>query len=211
MIPSRGVTTPQWEPESQSFVLTFTALSRQGVAIWGSKIPELSDAEARVLGCLMEKAATTPEHYPLSLNALVNACNQSTNRDPVVHYDDDTVEAALTTLPEDLDLAIARTQLPARGSWWWAIFAILAVSGFLVIWGLLKYLKRHDFKVFMLYRLAVAGHITQRPAGRRRWAGTSPSAGVAARCVTIIIRAATGTVRSAAATSVRPPSTSGSA
>ncbi|HEX5613695.1 MAG TPA: aldehyde dehydrogenase family protein [Acidimicrobiia bacterium] len=63
-------------------------------------VPALSATEARVLGCLMEKAATTPEHYPLSLNAVVTACNQSTNRDPVVHYDDDTAEAALTSLRE---------------------------------------------------------------------------------------------------------------
>ena len=63
-------------------------------------VPELGAAEARVLGCLMEKAATTPEHYLLSLNAVVTACNQSTNRDPVVHYDDDTVESALTALRE---------------------------------------------------------------------------------------------------------------
>lgn len=63
-------------------------------------VPQLDAEEARVLGCLMEKAATTPEHYPLSLNALVAACNQSTNRDPVVRYDDDTAEAALTRLRE---------------------------------------------------------------------------------------------------------------
>jgi acyl-CoA reductase-like NAD-dependent aldehyde dehydrogenase len=58
----------------------------------------LSPEEARVLGCLMEKAVTTPDSYPLSLNALVAACNQSTNRDPVVQYDDATVERALEVL-----------------------------------------------------------------------------------------------------------------
>src|SRR5580765_5593799 len=61
---------------------------------------QLDAAEARVLGSLMEKEATTPEYYPLSLNALVNACNQKSNRDPVVSYDDDTVEQALATLRE---------------------------------------------------------------------------------------------------------------
>jgi len=48
----------------------------------------------------MEKEATTPEYYPLSLNALVNACNQKSNRDPVVDYDDDTVADALASLRE---------------------------------------------------------------------------------------------------------------
>jgi acyl-CoA reductase-like NAD-dependent aldehyde dehydrogenase len=59
-----------------------------------------SAEEARVLGCLMEKAVTTPDHYPLSVNALLNACNQSTNREPVVQYDETTVERALETLRE---------------------------------------------------------------------------------------------------------------
>lgn len=55
-------------------------------------------AEARVLGAMMEKEVATPEYYPLSLNALVNACNQKTNREPVVSYDEDTVEEALQGL-----------------------------------------------------------------------------------------------------------------
>jgi hypothetical protein len=54
--------------------------------------------EARVLGALIEKEATTPEYYPLSLNALVNACNQKSNRHPVVDYDDETVSDALDRL-----------------------------------------------------------------------------------------------------------------
>ena len=58
----------------------------------------LTEAEVRVLGTLIEKEATTPEYYPLSLNALVNGCNQKSNRDPVVSYDSDTVEAALEGL-----------------------------------------------------------------------------------------------------------------
>jgi uncharacterized protein YceH (UPF0502 family) len=60
----------------------------------------LDAVEARVLGSLLEKEIATPEYYPLSLNALVNACNQKSNRDPVVQYDDDTVEAALDRLRE---------------------------------------------------------------------------------------------------------------
>ena len=51
--------------------------------------------EIRVLGCLIEKQQTTPDQYPLSLNALRLACNQSTNRDPVVDYDERTIKAAL--------------------------------------------------------------------------------------------------------------------
>lgn len=59
---------------------------------------QISAEAARVLGCLIEKARTTPDQYPLSLNALVNACNQTTNRWPVVRYDERTVEAALDEL-----------------------------------------------------------------------------------------------------------------
>ena len=51
----------------------------------------LNDQEARILGCLMEKAMATPEYYPLSLAALTNACNQKTNRDPVVNWSQQTV------------------------------------------------------------------------------------------------------------------------
>jgi uncharacterized protein len=54
--------------------------------------------EIRVLGCLVEKQRTTPDVYPLSLNALRLACNQSTNRDPVVEYDEATIRAALERL-----------------------------------------------------------------------------------------------------------------
>jgi acyl-CoA reductase-like NAD-dependent aldehyde dehydrogenase len=61
---------------------------------------ELTEEEARVLGCLMEKAVTTPDNYPLSVNALISACNQSTNRDPVVSYSESTVEHALEGLRE---------------------------------------------------------------------------------------------------------------
>jgi uncharacterized protein len=58
----------------------------------------LDSVEVRVLGALMEKETTTPEYYPLSLNALVNACNQKSNRDPVVEYDGETVLDALERL-----------------------------------------------------------------------------------------------------------------
>jgi len=64
----------------------------------------LSPAETRVLGALIEKEVTTPEYYPLSLNALINACNQRSNREPVMNLDEEAVRQALHGL-EDLHLA----------------------------------------------------------------------------------------------------------
>lgn len=61
---------------------------------------ELTTEEQRVLGSLLEKAATTPENYPLTMNALIAACNQTSNRDPVVSYREATVTTALTSLRE---------------------------------------------------------------------------------------------------------------
>jgi uncharacterized protein YceH (UPF0502 family) len=58
----------------------------------------LSDIEVRVLGALIEKDITTPDYYPLSLNALVNACNQKNNRDPVMALDEEAVRGALDSL-----------------------------------------------------------------------------------------------------------------
>ncbi len=71
---------------------------------------KLTEAEVRVLGSLIEKDITTPEYYPLSLNALVNACNQKTNRDPVMQLDEDTVRDALDGLRQQ------RMAGPARGA-----------------------------------------------------------------------------------------------
>ncbi len=62
---------------------------------------ELSPEEARVLGALMEKELATPEYYPLSMNGLVNACNQKSNRNPVVTYDEGIVLQALEGLKEN--------------------------------------------------------------------------------------------------------------
>ena len=59
---------------------------------------EADAVEIRVLGCLIEKQRTTPDTYPLTLNALRLACNQSTNRDPVVDYDEETIRDALQRL-----------------------------------------------------------------------------------------------------------------
>jgi uncharacterized protein YceH (UPF0502 family) len=61
---------------------------------------QLSEVEVRVLGALVEKESTTPEYYPLSLNALVNACNQKSNRDPVMTLDEEAVRQALRSLSE---------------------------------------------------------------------------------------------------------------
>src|SRR3954468_5531544 len=61
---------------------------------------ELHPIEVRVLASLLEKEITTPEYYPLTLNALVNACNQKSNREPVVSYDEHTVLRAIDTLRE---------------------------------------------------------------------------------------------------------------
>jgi len=59
---------------------------------------QLSDVEVRILGCLIEKEATTPDNYPLSLNALTNACNQLSNREPVMSLGEDQVKWAVNSL-----------------------------------------------------------------------------------------------------------------
>jgi uncharacterized protein len=61
----------------------------------------LNEVEARVLGALLEKEITTPDYYPLSLNSLVNACNQKSNRDPVLNLDEESVRDALRTLHDN--------------------------------------------------------------------------------------------------------------
>ncbi len=74
--------------------------------------------EVRVLGSLLEKEITTPEYYPLSLNALVNACNQKSNRDPVVHFDEETVERVLSMLRDKgllLNVTGAGSRVPKYG------------------------------------------------------------------------------------------------
>jgi uncharacterized protein YceH (UPF0502 family) len=74
---------------------------------------QLDAEEARVLGALLEKEITTPEYYPLSLNALVNACNQKSNREPVVSYDEETVLQAIDRL-RDKGLALVSTGRESR-------------------------------------------------------------------------------------------------
>lgn len=59
---------------------------------------QLSMEQQRVIGCLLEKQSTTPEHYPLSLNALTNACNQKSNRAPVVNYTEEQVQTTVDEL-----------------------------------------------------------------------------------------------------------------
>src|SRR5579863_10073470 len=70
----------------------------------------LDAAQARVLGALVEKEITTPDYYPLSLNALVNACNQRSNREPVMDLAEEEVRTALSALQEQ------RLAGPARGA-----------------------------------------------------------------------------------------------
>ena len=76
-------------------------------------LPSLDAAEVRVLGALIEKQITTPDYYPLTLNALTNACNQLTNREPVVAYDEQTVVRALDKL-RDKRLATLFTGAESR-------------------------------------------------------------------------------------------------
>src|ERR1700675_3899394 len=64
----------------------------------GRRVDFLSDVEVRVLGSLIEKDITTPDYYPLSLNALINACNQKNNREPVMALSEDAVRASLDSL-----------------------------------------------------------------------------------------------------------------
>ena len=73
----------------------------------------LTEAQARVLGALIEKEITTPDYYPLSMNALLNACNQKSNREPVTELDEDTVRQALHGL-DDKNLAGAVRGSEAR-------------------------------------------------------------------------------------------------
>src|SRR4051812_4050733 len=75
-----------------------TATARQPSTLGRVRRKDLDAAEVRVLGCLVEKQRTTPDGYPLTLNTLRLACNQSTNRDPVVDYDDATVRSAAERL-----------------------------------------------------------------------------------------------------------------
>lgn len=63
-----------------------------------NSLPQLTDREIRVLGCLLEKSRTTPDYYPLTLNSLVSACNQKTSRNPVVNYSQEEVILTLDDL-----------------------------------------------------------------------------------------------------------------
>ena len=73
---------------------------------------KLTVVAARVVGCLLEKERTVPDQYPLTLNALVTACNQSTSRDPVMHLADHEVEAAIVSLKAD---GLVRMVHPSHG------------------------------------------------------------------------------------------------
>src|SRR5918998_3505750 len=72
----------------------------------------MTDEEVRVVACLVEKEATVPDSYPLTLNALRLACNQTSNREPIVAWDDRTVEAALLSLKS---MGLVRFVHPSHG------------------------------------------------------------------------------------------------
>src|SRR5512143_1174030 len=72
----------------------------------------LTIVEGRVLGCLLEKERTTPDQYPLTLNALIAACNQSTTRDPVMALEAHDIEAAITSMKA---AGLARLVHPSHG------------------------------------------------------------------------------------------------
>ncbi len=106
----------------------------------------LTPSEARVLGCLLEKEMTTPEYYPLTLNSLLSACNQKSNRDPVVDFSETTVVEALEGLRQKrlafrIDMAGSRVpkyrhglpsvlKLPEKGA---ALLCLLLLRGFQTI------------------------------------------------------------------------------
>ncbi|KPJ79644.1 MAG: hypothetical protein AMJ58_11300 [Gammaproteobacteria bacterium SG8_30] len=82
---------------------------------------ELSAEEARVIGALLEKEIATPDQYPLSLNALTNACNQKSNRDPVMHLDERTVQGLLDRL-SNRGLVVDKTGFGSRVPKWRHLF-----------------------------------------------------------------------------------------
>ena len=138
--------------------------------------------EIRVLGCLIEKQRTTPDQYPLSLNALRLACNQSTNRDPVVDYDERTIKAALDRLSH-------------RG---WTRLASGAGSRALKYRHLLdEALSLSDPELSLLAVLMLRGpqtlaELKQRTERLHRFAALDDVARVQGRCQRGIVGAATG-------------------
>jgi hypothetical protein len=93
-VPNAKKYTPAYINRSTFALLNF------GLSLMSTPQLKLSQIEVRVLGALIEKDITTPDYYPLSLNALVNACNQKNNRDPVMALDENSVRDALSSLQE---------------------------------------------------------------------------------------------------------------
>jgi len=89
-----------------SFALCYVSIRKRGTTVFVPRwllrynlaVNPLNQVEARVLGALVEKDLTTPDYYPLSLNALINACNQKNNREPVMNLDEDAVQRGLDGL-----------------------------------------------------------------------------------------------------------------
>ena len=88
----------QVDREGPSVPVLFRFFAAEAARELSFELMELTPAEVRVLGCLVEKAATTPDQYPLSTNALLNACNQKTNRDPVTAFSEREVIQAMMEL-----------------------------------------------------------------------------------------------------------------
>jgi uncharacterized protein YceH (UPF0502 family) len=87
-----------WNPTFKTFRGSAVPTCPQAVVLSQSVNILLNEVECRILGSLVEKEATTPEYYPLSLNALLNACNQKSNREPVMNLDEAAVRNALHSL-----------------------------------------------------------------------------------------------------------------
>ena len=100
-------------PEQQQRDDSDQAFGVTGPTAYARRLVELNPVEIRILGSLAEKQLTTPQQYPLTLNALILACNQSSNRDPVVAYDETTVEVALSSLKE---AGLLRFVHPGKGA-----------------------------------------------------------------------------------------------
>ena len=85
-------------PQSLNHVAARAAARSSSMTAFRATNVLLNEAEVRVLGSLVEKDITTPDYYPLSINALVNACNQKSNREPVMNLNEETVRQALHSL-----------------------------------------------------------------------------------------------------------------
>ncbi|HEY6390948.1 MAG TPA: YceH family protein [Bryobacteraceae bacterium] len=116
--PAGGVSLSSILPSATSITNRHNMVSYRHRPCKTGAMDLLHPIEVRVLGSLLEKEITTPEYYPLSLNALINACNQKSNREPPVNFDQETVEHALQTLRDKgllLTITGAGSRVPKYG------------------------------------------------------------------------------------------------